>query len=490
MAGWDFSKFPQANGRNACAAAAGHSAKPAASALTPGEDSQEGALARLSRQLREAVEDGDMLLQEREREDVKQRILGIMSDVAAALGIEGDICAFGSFASGFQRGGSDLDLSLLTHGELRASAADLLNQFVPSLSSHFQNLTKVFLATTPLLKFTDEASGLEIDFCINNRLGVRNTRLLQCYSRFDPRVRCLGWLLKDWTRAHAVVGTGDGHLNSYAYMLLLIHFLQQCSPPVVPNLQDLATEPAPMVDKKWGYDDKWDCKFVEEVERLPPSQNRMELGELLAGFFNYYGHHFDWERHAVCVRLNREKVAIDKFSLPTPTSKEQWYVEDPFDLRHNLASKCTAAARQRLLKCLRESYSILNVGSDWRQACPEQRMDGFLLRCRISRNVTAQMLQREFKDCGIKCVWFPNMDRLKYLGPIGQAFLEFPTAAMRRLAQTKNETTIADCPLSMLDSTCEALDDALSSGDFTLVEGSVEVQGPCLRRMREESQAC
>lgn len=89
----------------------------------------------------------------------------------------------------------------------------------------------------------------------------------------------------------------------------------------------MATTSFPILDRKWGYEDTWESKFVEDVERLEPSQNSKDLGELMLGFFYYYWHTFDWAKHAVCVRLNSTRVVIDKFSLPTATSAEQWYVE-------------------------------------------------------------------------------------------------------------------------------------------------------------------
>ena len=40
----------------------------------------------------------------------------------------------------------------------------------------------------------------------------------------------------------------------------------------------------------------------------------------------------------VCVRLNGTSAeAVDKKKLMTSTADEQWYIDDPFDLNHNLA---------------------------------------------------------------------------------------------------------------------------------------------------------
>lgn len=97
---------------------------------------------------------------------------------------------------------SDLDVSFLSsgdedgEGESKRYRAELLSKFLQHMPEGFTNITRVFKATTPLLRFTDQESGLEVDFCVNNRLGVRNTKLLAAYCQLDERVRMLGVLVK------------------------------------------------------------------------------------------------------------------------------------------------------------------------------------------------------------------------------------------------------------------------------------------------------
>ena len=42
-------------------------------------------------------------------------------------------------------------------------------------------------------------------------------------------------------------GTEDGYMNSYAYTLVIIHYMQSTSPPVVPNLHQLGQGSAPVL---------------------------------------------------------------------------------------------------------------------------------------------------------------------------------------------------------------------------------------------------
>ena len=85
--------------------------------------------------------------------------------------------------------------------------------------------------------FKDPSSGVECDISVHNALALRNTQLLRMYSAIDPRVRWLAYTLKRWAKARHLNDPSDSTLSSYGLLLLLFHFLQTRSPPVLPNLQ-------------------------------------------------------------------------------------------------------------------------------------------------------------------------------------------------------------------------------------------------------------
>lgn len=353
-------------------------------------------------------------------------------------------------------------------GEVPVSdTISVLGKFAAKIPDYgFDNVTKIFQANVPLLKFTDVKSGMEVDFCINNELGVRNSLLLLAYCRYDDRVLHCGRLIKEWAKRHELVGTADGNLNSYAYMLLVIHYLQSTKQPVVPNLQKLTEVSHPIVDYKWSSVDRWETKFVHSVEKLRKSENTQGLGELLIGFFRYFTQ-FDWSRHAVCMRLNEPNKGVDKYSLATPINEEHWYVEDPFDLKHNLAAKCTRVGRRRLLDVMRETLNILKTEGSWEKALPQVKPDSFFLKCRISEGVTPHALLEEFEQYDLVKLHFPASDGP---GRFGQAFLEFNSALSRRRAHTKNETYVADCQLQLHYATKSGLHEAAGAAAYSTYE--------------------
>lgn len=397
------------------------------------------------------------------KEKSAMRIQLILHGLAKHFEFPGEVKMFGSYSNGFKTGTSDLDV-VLTGDYPNGSAAGMLQKFATALSEYgFTNVTKIFAANVPLCKFTDRDSGMEVDFCINNDLGVRNSLLLLTYCNYDSRTLRVGRLVKDWAKRHELVGTADGYLNSYAYMLLTIFYLQSIQPPVVPNLQSLGEGKCPVRDSKWGCEDVWDTKFDENWSALPKSENTQSVGELLTGFFHFYVYEFQFRKQAVSIRLNNGET-VNKFSLATPTSEEQWYVEDPFDLKHNLAGKCSRAGRKSIMNEMMEAYRLLSTGSPWSKVCPPGVHEVFYLKCRISDNVTPQALLEEFEPFGLTKLYFP---KLEPGARPGQAFLEFDMSDKRRRAHTKNETYIADVQLQLHYSTQAGLHEAVSHSSFS-----------------------
>jgi len=317
-----------------------------------------------------------------ERERAAKRIKLTMEGIGRRIGLPGEVKMFGSFSNGFKTGSSDLDI-VFTGAVSADKEVSLLGQFADVLPDcGFDNITRIFQASTKLVKCTDMKTQMEVDFCISNELGVRNSMLLGCYCECDARVPRLGRLIKEWAKSHELVGSADGYVNSYAYMLLVIYYLQQTAPPVLPNLQMLAieAESVPIISSKWGQSDLWETKFCDNIEGLDRSSNEMSVSQLLVGFFHYYAVAFDWRRHAVCMRQSKPGQPVNKFTLQTHVTDEQWYIEDPFDLKHNLAGRGSRAGCERMLATMTGAWKRLSSGGSWQLACPARGASRYLLK--------------------------------------------------------------------------------------------------------------
>lgn len=52
--------------------------------------------------------------------------------------------------------------------------------------------------------------------------------------------QCLGYAMKYFAKLCDIGDASRGSLSSYAYILMVLHFLQQCKPPVIPVLQEVS----------------------------------------------------------------------------------------------------------------------------------------------------------------------------------------------------------------------------------------------------------
>ncbi|XP_006900928.1 PREDICTED: terminal uridylyltransferase 7-like isoform X2 [Elephantulus edwardii] len=200
--------------------------------------------------------------------------------------------------------------------------------------SGLRNILPITTAKVPIVKFIHSRSGLEVDISLYNTLALHNTRLLAAYSAIDPRVKYLCYTMKVFTKMCDIGDASRGSLSSYAYTLMVLYFLQQRNPPVIPVLQEIyrdETKPEILVDG-------WNTYFFDQIDELPTfwpeyGKNTESVGQLWLGLLRFYTEEFDFKEHVISIRRK---------SLLT-TFKKQWtskyiVIEDPFDLNHNLGA--------------------------------------------------------------------------------------------------------------------------------------------------------
>lgn len=136
---------------------------------------------------------------------------------------------------------------------------------------YFCDIVPIHSAKVPIVKLRHRATGLESDISLYNQLGRRNSQLLATYSAIDSRVRILGYMAKLLAKTCGIGDASRGSLSSYAYTLMVIHYLQQVKPPIVPVLQEIppplsadGTQP----DRTKYIVEGWDTWFFEDAQNL------------------------------------------------------------------------------------------------------------------------------------------------------------------------------------------------------------------------------
>ncbi|XP_010005523.1 PREDICTED: terminal uridylyltransferase 7 [Chaetura pelagica] len=246
---------------------------------------------------------------------------------------------FGSSKNGFGFKQSDLDICMTMDGRETSEGLDCIRIIedlakVLNKQSGLRNVLPITTAKVPIVKFFHVRSGLEVDISLYNTLALHNTRLLSSYAAIDPRVKYLCYTMKVFTKICDIGDASRGSLSSYAYTLMVLYFLQQRNPPVIPVLQEIYKEPK----KPEILVDGWNVYFFDKIEELSAvwpdcGKNTESVGQLWLGLLRFYTEEFDFKEHVICIRRK---------NLLT-TFKKQWtskyiVIEDPFDLNHNLGA--------------------------------------------------------------------------------------------------------------------------------------------------------
>jgi len=251
-----------------------------------------------------------------------------------------ELTLFGSSSNGFAFRHSDLDISLTFRDVPDSSNLDCIS-LIEELSEKIKrmvgmrNVVAITSAKVPIVKLFHHQCQIEADISLYNVLARENTRLLSLYADLDPRCRTLGYMVKLFAKICDIGDASRGSLSSYAYILMMIFYLQKVSPPVLPVLQELHPVGT---EKPENLVDGWNAWFYSDRRRVVSdwagyNRNRMSLGELWIGFLNFYAGEWDDKRLVVSIRQARPLTKFEKmWNSPCIA------IEDPFELSHNLGA--------------------------------------------------------------------------------------------------------------------------------------------------------
>ncbi|CAH8485489.1 unnamed protein product [Schistosoma margrebowiei] len=249
---------------------------------------------------------------------------------------------FGSCANGFDLQTSDLDVCVFfpvgstewNYLKDKNSTNMLIRQFKKQLSYcrnrlNITHIQPILTARVPILKVSF-SNTFEADISFSNYLALSNTRMLAFYTKIEPKLRTLGIALKTVTKITKIGRAAAGGISSYAWIIMLIHYLQQIDQlPVLQELYEGSTKPTNLVNG-WNV---WYQNDLSVINRLwKPANPSQSVGEMWLGFLRYYLFEFNRDKYVVTIRQKKLLIRFVKMW------RSLFAIEDPFNLNHNLTA--------------------------------------------------------------------------------------------------------------------------------------------------------
>uniref|UniRef100_H2ZK19 Poly(A) RNA polymerase mitochondrial-like central palm domain-containing protein n=1 Tax=Ciona savignyi TaxID=51511 RepID=H2ZK19_CIOSA len=265
---------------------------------------------------------------------------------------------FGSSVNGFGTNSSDLDICLSCSPNLQKRR--LIRTVANKLRS-IDSIEKLWSrprTRVPIISFIHKPSQFEVELSINNHWPLHNSDLLRRYSAVDERCRVLVHLMKHVAKQSCIIGPQHQFISSYAYTLMVVHYLQHTHPPVLPVLQQLqrphnAGEPPHTLDGCSTYFYK---RSNQHLRSAWPDlhTNEQSCGELWKGMLSFYT---DGGGRVVSIRR-----------ISPPHSKmDRLQIEDPFETHRDLGSNLTPHTMHRIQQVLQ--YALDQCGGITPQLC-------------------------------------------------------------------------------------------------------------------------
>lgn len=292
------------------------------------------------------------------------------------------IYPFGSVVIGLGRLQGDLDI-FIDIGDCyfekpsKRKMKDAIHQTQRLLSSNsgqwadFEPVTK---ARTPILRVYCKQEKIDCDLSFSNGLSSRNTTLIGYFINLQPVCKKLCAFVKFWASKL------QAGLNSYLISLMVIFYLQQ--EQLLPSVEALQKLCEPLLI------DGWNAKFHEALLSQLKIPMATDFRRYLIGFFQFYGHTFDYEKHIISVLTGKpiEKQLFDhgnEDKLPQTFERFKSYmatidleeadevedlfsnrkplvIQDPFELCHNVSKGVQLPKLKKLISFMRQSHELVS----------------------------------------------------------------------------------------------------------------------------------
>lgn len=263
------------------------------------------------------------------KSDINLR-LGVVKDLNELMKNNGlkdySVRLYGSTINGFGLKESDINLDIIldnpekdkTDKALESVSIILskMSEIIERNNKIYSNVRNEYNLKVPKVRFKERRTNFEIELSITVEKSWRSSKLLHQYCMIDDRVGLLGSAFRQWARMYNFDDQENGLWPGYAFPVLVIHFLQRCSPPVLPCLHEFFANNSSIEKNKSeaqnhsitrqtsiqnedndSFEDIFDLRSLNWIKN-----NHKSVGELWLEMLRYYTVEFDAETYVVSIR--------------------------------------------------------------------------------------------------------------------------------------------------------------------------------------------
>ncbi|CAF4055632.1 unnamed protein product [Rotaria sordida] len=142
--------------------------------------------------------------------------------------------------------------------------------------------------------------------------GINLSKLIRIYTKFDSRVIKLLRLFRILSKICNIDKPELGTLHPIVYHIMVIHFLQQIDPPILPCLHEyvFGIDHVPVTMNENHYSEFF--HICNEYSREWKSKNKTEIEMLFLQLLSYYVKIFHAKQFVVSIQTRMPVVKIDK----------------------------------------------------------------------------------------------------------------------------------------------------------------------------------
>eukprot|EP01084_Bolivina_argentea_P266415 451882_1 len=221
-----------------------------------------------------------------------------------------DIVKFGSFAMNVCINTSDIDVAIyikendIPRKIVENLILESLSKLIKRKTKNNDNINVIELLKYPIITVKDKLRG-DVDVRIGNKCMKEREniiiKLINKYEKFGYKIKDLIVFIKYWSKKRGINNGSKGYLNSFGYTMMSIKYLQSI-----------------MQQNNYKHN------------------TMINLYEFIEGFFSFYMHKFDNNKHCICINNNDSGYDKQLFEVKT-MNKCVLQIMDPMDKHNNVA---------------------------------------------------------------------------------------------------------------------------------------------------------